>query len=229
MQMVGERSIRNTFYAIHMWVVYVRNNTLSLAFPTHLQHTAPQFCSHKPPPQTHIVIQPLFPPLHNLMLFSIIIYIVLVAATPPACFLSCINEVARSCPYEHRDLRCLCLNKDSVFGCMIDICPWGNFDAGRDHFLGTCLEHRAEVDDRWTVQDVHPPHFEPAQSPIPNPTTRFSPTNADITIDLHAPAASRRLFIVKQEKGNPNSRETIFDLRRLRNVVPSAVAEKIDL
>ncbi|CAH6723831.1 hypothetical protein CLIB1444_21S00364 [[Candida] jaroonii] len=74
------------------------------------------------------------------MLF--IIYLVTLAiATPPACFLSCINEVAKSCEYNHRDLTCLCQKKDEIFGCLVDICPYGNFESARDHYLGTCLEH----------------------------------------------------------------------------------------
>lgn len=27
-------------------------------------------------------------------------------------------------------------------GCLVDICPVGNFEASRDHFIGTCLEHK---------------------------------------------------------------------------------------
>lgn len=74
------------------------------------------------------------------MLF-IIYFISLVVATPPACFLSCINEVAKSCEFNHRDLTCLCQKKDEIFGCLVDICPYGNFESARDHYLGTCLEH----------------------------------------------------------------------------------------
>lgn len=64
-----------------------------------------------------------------------------ILATPPACFLSCINEVAHYCPGSHHDLLCLCQLKESLVGCLVDICPVGNFEASRDHFIGTCLEH----------------------------------------------------------------------------------------
>lgn len=70
---------------------------------------------------------------------------VLVAATPPACFLSCTNEVAKSCPNGHADIRCLCTFHASVLGCLVDICPYGNFESARDHFEGTCLEHSAPM------------------------------------------------------------------------------------
>lgn len=65
----------------------------------------------------------------------------LVLATPPACFLSCINEVSKSCEFGHVDLRCLCGRKDEILGCLVDICPYGTFESSRDHYLGTCLEH----------------------------------------------------------------------------------------
>lgn len=70
-----------------------------------------------------------------------LIFVCLVAATPPACFLSCINELARSCPENQVDIQCLCSVKDSLLGCLVDICPYGNFESARDHYLGTCLEH----------------------------------------------------------------------------------------
>lgn len=73
-------------------------------------------------------------------LFSLFIS-AFVLATPPACFLSCINELAHYCPNGHTDLLCLCQLKDSLVGCLVDICPLGNLDSGRDHFVGTCLEH----------------------------------------------------------------------------------------
>lgn len=28
-----------------------------------------------------------------------------------------------------------------LVGCLVDICPYGNFESARDHFFGTCLEH----------------------------------------------------------------------------------------
>ena len=30
---------------------------------------------------------------------------------------------------------------DVLVSCLVDICPYGNFESARDHFLGTCLEH----------------------------------------------------------------------------------------
>lgn len=70
-----------------------------------------------------------------------LLYSVCIVATPPACFLSCINELAHHCPRAHSDLQCLCQHKDSLVSCLVDICPLGNLDSARDHFLGTCLEH----------------------------------------------------------------------------------------
>ncbi|CCE72945.1 Piso0_000552 [Millerozyma farinosa CBS 7064] len=64
-----------------------------------------------------------------------------VAATPPACFLSCVSEVSRTCPHKLDDIPCVCAKKNVLIGCLVDICPYGVFDAARDHFLGTCLEH----------------------------------------------------------------------------------------
>lgn len=70
----------------------------------------------------------------------------IVAATPPACFLSCINEVAHDCPRSLVDLLCLCAAKDTLLSCFIDLCPVGNFYSARDHYLGTCLEHNHPPD-----------------------------------------------------------------------------------
>lgn len=63
-------------------------------------------------------------------------------ATPPACFLSCTSAIAASCTHGHRDLTCICRERDSLVGCLIDLCPYGSFESARDHFLGTCLEHK---------------------------------------------------------------------------------------
>ncbi|CAH2351487.1 hypothetical protein CLIB1423_03S07404 [[Candida] railenensis] len=67
----------------------------------------------------------------------------LTLATPPACLLSCINELAHSCPYVHSDYQCICAKKDSLIGCLVDICPYGTFELARDHFLGVCLERQS--------------------------------------------------------------------------------------
>lgn len=64
-----------------------------------------------------------------------------VAAIPPACFLSCVSEVSRTCLHNLEDIPCVCAKKNILIGCLVDICPYGVFDAARDHFLGTCLEH----------------------------------------------------------------------------------------
>lgn len=64
-----------------------------------------------------------------------------VTAIPPACFLSCVSEVSRTCPHKLDDIPCVCAKKNVLIGCLVDICPYGVFDAARDHFLGTCLEH----------------------------------------------------------------------------------------
>lgn len=64
----------------------------------------------------------------------------LVIATPPACFISCINNIARWCPNHHLDFRCMCDNTPAVIDCLVDICPYGNFFGARDHFWGTCVE-----------------------------------------------------------------------------------------
>ncbi|KAH3686336.1 hypothetical protein WICPIJ_002698 [Wickerhamomyces pijperi] len=61
-------------------------------------------------------------------------------ATPPACFLSCVQVIARWCDEGHADFRCICDNSPSLVGCLVDICPYGNFFSARDHFWGTCLE-----------------------------------------------------------------------------------------
>lgn len=75
------------------------------------------------------------------MRLSVFLCSVLAAATPPACFLSCINENAVHCARKHSDLRCLCQRHDPLIGCLVDICPYGAFDSARDHFVGTCMEH----------------------------------------------------------------------------------------
>lgn len=64
-----------------------------------------------------------------------------VLATPPACFLSCIAESAKECPSGLQSISCLCSKSDVLVSCLVDICPYGNFESARDHFLGTCLEH----------------------------------------------------------------------------------------
>ncbi|CDR45144.1 CYFA0S16e02630g1_1 [Cyberlindnera fabianii] len=64
----------------------------------------------------------------------------LVLATPPACFLACTGTVARWCTRNHADFPCLCHNSASIIGCLVDICPAGDFFSLRDHLWGTCVE-----------------------------------------------------------------------------------------
>lgn len=69
------------------------------------------------------------------------ILVTLVEATPPACFLSCTNEIAALCDSHHMGFRCICANETKLVACLVDICPYGNFESARDHYLGTCMEH----------------------------------------------------------------------------------------
>ncbi|ODV74108.1 uncharacterized protein CYBJADRAFT_162268, partial [Cyberlindnera jadinii NRRL Y-1542] len=82
--------------------------------------------------------------LVQLMLNSVILPLTFVASlvvsTPPACFLSCIDHMARTCEESHTDFECFCDNSPSVLGCLVDICPYGTFFSARDHFWGTCVE-----------------------------------------------------------------------------------------
>jgi len=86
-------------------------------------------------------------------LFPLLSLISIALATPPACFLSCVQVIARWCEFNHDDFRCICDNSPSLVGCLVDICPYGNFFSARDHFWGTCLERLSENND--------PPHHDP--------------------------------------------------------------------
>lgn len=77
------------------------------------------------------------------VLIFLCVYTCCVFATPPSCFISCINEISRTCPRGHIDIEAHCSKEDSMIGCLVDICPYGTFNSARDHFLGTCLEHGA--------------------------------------------------------------------------------------
>lgn len=97
---------------------------------------------------------------------SICILLSVVIATPPACFLSCINEVARLCPRAHLDIGCLCAKQEQVIGCLVDICPYGTFEASKDHYFGTCLEHKKPT------YGNYPPDYPSGSDPqygYPNP------------------------------------------------------------
>ncbi|KAI5961697.1 hypothetical protein KGF57_001631 [Candida theae] len=84
--------------------------------------------------------------------FLILVLIQNVCSIPPACFLSCAAEVSRTCERGLSQMTCVCLKEDQIVGCLIDICPFGNFNSARDHFLGTCLEHG-----KPTVTNPYPP------------------------------------------------------------------------
>lgn len=61
---------------------------------------------------------------------------------PPACMLSCINAVARGIGLDHPShITSICLQKDAIVGCLTDICPFGNYNTARDHFLHACSKH----------------------------------------------------------------------------------------
>lgn len=78
-----------------------------------------------------------------------------VVATPPACFLSCVAESARTCTEGLSDVTCLCAAQSALIGCLVDICPYGTFESARDHFLGTCLEHEKPT------YGMYPPGYNP--------------------------------------------------------------------
>lgn len=118
-------------------------------------------------------------------------------ATPPACFLACIGQVSRTCERNHHDLACLCNSKTALFDCMVDNCPYGDFEAGRDHFFGTCLEHGypgpkpPPYDGDTKIPHVpgHEPHVpvhEPAREPghTPHPEHPAHP-HPDHPVDEH--------------------------------------------
>ncbi|CAI5759760.1 unnamed protein product [Candida verbasci] len=86
------------------------------------------------------------------MFFILLVFISLVISTPPACFLSCMSEIAISKCSSLSNLTCCCINEDSIIGCLIDICPYGVFLSARDHYLGTCLEHG-----KPTITNPEPP------------------------------------------------------------------------
>ncbi|SGZ47202.1 CIC11C00000001789 [Sungouiella intermedia] len=119
------------------------------------------------------------------------LYVVSVAATPPACFLSCINEAARNCPRKHSDLRCLCRSQDILIGCFVDICPYGNFESARDHFLGTCMEHQVPKD-ATTIQS----------STMPSVIVPSVSVNLDL---LDQPENFRKLILVDSSSDPPAS------------------------
>lgn len=129
----------------------------------------------------------------TIVISTLLIILVLtqcVYSIPPACFLSCIAEVSRTCRHSLRHLSCVCIREDQIVGCLIDICPFGNFNSARDHFLGTCLEHG-----KPTITNPYPP---PAAWPPPDyeknlpkmhePVYRPEPTRGRVVDPLLVPA-----------------------------------------
>ncbi|ABN67723.2 predicted protein, partial [Scheffersomyces stipitis CBS 6054] len=126
-----------------------------------------------------------------------------VNATPPACFLSCIAEVAKTCPLQKMDITCLCAKEDSVLGCMVDICPYGTFFSGRDHFIGTCMEHgKPSISNPHPPDPIYPPKLSSSISTKPTPISSFSSTITDGLVSLSKPARSS---IQQIETGKPES------------------------
>ncbi|GEQ70225.1 hypothetical protein JCM33374_g3901 [Metschnikowia sp. JCM 33374] len=77
------------------------------------------------------------------MLFLIIFLqaLNLVIATPPACFIRCINSISNICEKNQADIQCLCKIHEAVNQCIALHCPADHFYSARDHFSGTCSEH----------------------------------------------------------------------------------------
>ncbi|OBA20083.1 hypothetical protein METBIDRAFT_212589 [Metschnikowia bicuspidata var. bicuspidata NRRL YB-4993] len=80
------------------------------------------------------------------MLFHIILLLIfsLASATPPACFLDCINRLSHICAKNQADIRCLCQIHQAVNQCSHRFCLREDFLSARDHFAGTCIEHGLE-------------------------------------------------------------------------------------
>lgn len=158
---------------------------------------------------------------------SFLFLLTLVTATPPACFLSCINEVAHTCPREHIDIYTLCVKRDSVIGCLVDICPYGNFESARDHFLGTCLEHIHDKPSKPDfISSLPPQHTEIIDhSKITLQPTKILQIPAEITV-----IPNKRLKIVRNSKNSPSENpQVIYDLShgRSRNAPPPAPGRNI--
>lgn len=60
-------------------------------------------------------------------------------ATPLACVIKCVSVVSNSCPEHEADAKCLCAHKDSIIGCLVDICKTSDFLGARDHVNEICL------------------------------------------------------------------------------------------
>ncbi|KAG7192545.1 uncharacterized protein KQ657_001642 [Scheffersomyces spartinae] len=97
-------------------------------------------------------------------------------STPPACFLSCINELSHQCR-SLSDITCLCGKSDLLLGCLVDICPYGTFESARDHYFGTCLEHKYQIN---PPQGQSPPFWNPPP-PVASPSVTFQTVSSTIT------------------------------------------------
>lgn len=121
--------------------------------------------------------------LFNMLFLFVFIQLLQVAiSTPPACFLSCINEVAHMCPRNQADIGCLCAKQAQVIGCLVDICPYGTFEASRDHYFGTCLEHEKPTYGNYPPDNSNPvatktkPIITSAPTRFPSTATSAKPT-----------------------------------------------------
>lgn len=124
-----------------------------------------------------------------LVLVIALVFLKSILATPPACFLSCINEIAHDCPEDAVNLTCICINEDLIIGCLVDICPFGTFISARDHYIGTCLEHgRPSITNPVPPPAIWPP--EPKVSSISNTTmrTEFTSSIMQVTQTVEFPA-----------------------------------------
>lgn len=95
------------------------------------------------------------------MLFHIILLLVLqlTIATPPACFLDCINNISRICTKNQADVKCLCRIHEAVNQCIVKYCPRDHFFSARDHFGGTCIEHGFQFQSFIFDDDEEDGHF----------------------------------------------------------------------
>lgn len=124
-----------------------------------------------------------------LLLVVTLVFLKSIFATPPACFLSCINEIAHDCPEDAANLTCICINEDLIIGCLVDICPFGTFISARDHYIGTCLEHgRPSITNPIPPPAIWPP--EPKVSSISDTTmkTKYTSSAMQVTQTVEFPA-----------------------------------------
>ncbi|EMG46345.1 hypothetical protein G210_3406 [Candida maltosa Xu316] len=157
----------------------------------------------------------------------IIVLLELVIATPPACFLTCTYEIAQNCPNSFNDLTCICINEDSIIGCLVDICPFGAFLSARDHYIGTCLEHgRPTITNPFPPPAIWPPDDQPDESQFENDnpqqqqgtTLRTSIVTPTPTVEL--PARFRITPIPENDRVHDEGEESEDELYN-----PNAVCE----